>query len=174
MIRANRFARIALRIDRATKVSAVSQSWLALQFASEELQGDREIVVKAVSEDGRALRWASDQHKACELSSPYRGREEPPEQKSPSTGKKKSIHHHRGNPPFSLLQGLRHLWCIPFFPDLWCIPYSLVSQANGIHRSFYLLCDLGVGRQTEKGGVPWWWCILFSPLHKNGKIPSPV
>ena len=38
----------------------------------------------------------------------------------------KSTHHNRGKPPFFLFQGLRHLWCIPFFPDLWCIPFSLV------------------------------------------------
>ena len=30
--------------------------------------------------------------------------------------------------------------------------------------SFLLLCGLGVGRQTEKGGVPRWWCTLFFPL----------
>ena len=29
----------------------------------------------------------------------------------------------------------------------------------------FFLCDLGVGRQTEKGGVPRWWCIRFYPGH---------
>ena len=32
-------------------------------------------------------------------------------------------------------QGLRPLWCIPFFPHLWCIPFPLASQENGIHHS---------------------------------------
>ena len=38
--------------------------------------------------------------------------------------------------------------------------FPCFPQENGIHHSFFLLCDLGVGRQTEKGGVPRWWCIL--------------
>ena len=27
----------------------------------------------------------------------------------------------------------------------------------------FLLCDLGVGRQTKKRGVPRWWCTIFPP-----------
>ena len=30
-----------------------------------------------------------------------------------------------------------------------------------VYTIVVLLCDLGVGRQTEKRGVPRWWCILF-------------
>ena len=33
--------------------------------------------------------------------------------------------------------------------------------------AFFLLCDLGVGRQTEKRGVPRWWCILFFSLQTS-------
>ena len=40
-----------------------------------------------------------------------------------------------------------------------------------------LFCDLGVGRQTEKRGVPRWWCILFFPEFSNlcgggGGVPN--
>ena len=64
--------------------------------------------------------------------------------------------------------GLRPLWCLPFFPDLWCIQYTLFpcfprKMAYTIAVVF-LLCDLRVGRQTEKRGVPQWWCIIFFPL----------
>ena len=43
-------------------------------------------------------------------------------------------------------------------------PFPLFFQANGIgHSFFFLLCDVGVGRQSERGGVPRWRCILFLP-----------
>ena len=32
----------------------------------------------------------------------------------------------------------------------------------------FLLCDLRAGRQTEKRGVPRWWCILFFPWPRAG------
>ena len=32
-----------------------------------------------------------------------------------------------------------------------------------------LLCDLGVGRQTKREGVPRWWCIFFL-VWKRGLI----
>ena len=73
----------------------------------------------------------------------------------------KSIHHHRGKPPFFSFSGSEALWCIPFFPDLWCMPFSLVLPGKWYTPQLFLLCDLGVGRQTEKRGVPRWWCILF-------------
>ena len=50
-----------------------------------------------------------------------------------------------------------------FFPDLWCIPFFLVFPRKMVYTIAFLLCDLGVGRQTEKRGVPRWWCILFFP-----------
>ena len=39
-----------------------------------------------------------------------------------------------------------------------CFPRKIV------YTIAFLLCDLGVGRQTEKGGVPQWWCFLFFSL----------
>ena len=54
------------------------------------------------------------------------------------------------------------------------MPFSLVFPGNRIHHSCFVLCDLGVGRQTEKGGVPEWWCILLFPCNdKQGRcIPA--
>ena len=40
-----------------------------------------------------------------------------------------------------------------------CFPRKVVYTI-----AFFLLCDLGVRRQTEKRGVPRWWCILFFSL----------
>ena len=74
------------------------------------------------------------------------------------------MHHHRGDPPFFLFPGLRLYGVYPSFRTYGVCPFPLFSQENGIHHSFFLLCDLGVGRQTEKRGVPRWWCILFFPL----------
>ena len=69
-------------------------------------------------------------------------------------------------PSFFSFWGLRlyGVYGIPFFPDLWCIPFSLVFPGKWYTPWVFLLCDLGVGRQTEKGGVPRWWCILFFPV----------
>ena len=77
---------------------------------------------------------------------------------------RKSIHHHRGNPPFFLFQGLRLYGVYPSFRTYGVYPFPLFSQENGIHHSFFCSVVLGVGRQTEKGGVPRWWCILVFPL----------
>ena len=41
--------------------------------------------------------------------------------------------------PFFCFSGSEALWYVPFFPDLWCIPFSLVSQENGLHHSFFAL-----------------------------------
>ena len=43
-------------------------------------------------------------------------------------------------------------------------PFPLFFPRKRVYTIAFLLCDLGVGRQTEKGGVPRWWCILFFPL----------
>ena len=49
-------------------------------------------------------------------------------------------------------------WCIPFFLDLLCISFSLVFPKKRYTPWLLLLaeqlCDLRVGRQTERGGVP--------------------
>ena len=68
-------------------------------------------------------------------------------------------------PSFFSFSGSEALWCIPFFPDLWCTLVSLVSPGKWYTPLLFLLCDLGVGRQTEKRGVPQWWCILLFPLY---------
>ena len=39
-----------------------------------------------------------------------------------------------------------------------CFPRKMV------YTIAFLLCDLRVGRQTEKEGVPRWWCIIFFSL----------
>ena len=62
-------------------------------------------------------------------------------------------------------------------PDLWCIRYTRFlcfprKMVNTI--AILLLCDPGVGRQTEKGGVPRWWCILLFPLQKSEKLKKAV
>ena len=44
--------------------------------------------------------------------------------------------------------------------------FPLFPQGNAILRSFFLLCDFVVERQTKRGGLPQWWCILFFPLAK--------
>ena len=41
------------------------------------------------------------------------------------------------------------------YTPIYCFPRKMVYTI-----AFFLLCDLGVGRQTEKGGVPLWWCML--------------
>ena len=81
----------------------------------------------------------------------------------PNTGKKKSIHHPPWkNPPFFFF-GVWGSMVYTLLAGTYCVyPFSLVfPRKNGIHHSFFLLCDLGVGRQTEKGGVPRWWYTLF-------------
>ena len=53
---------------------------------------------------------------------------------------RKIIHHHREKPPLFLFQGVRQLWCIPFFPDLWCIPFSLVFPRKMVYTiAFFAL-----------------------------------
>ena len=38
-----------------------------------------------------------------------------------------------------------------------CFPKEVV------YTIAFFLCDLGLGRVTEIGGVPRWWCILLFP-----------
>ena len=52
-----------LKRDKDIFLKAVSQDWVALQWASDELKGDEEVVLQAVSIDGDALQWASDEIK---------------------------------------------------------------------------------------------------------------
>ena len=55
----------------------------------------------------------------------------------------------------------------PFFPKEMVYTIAVLSRKCK-HHSFFLLCDLGVGRQTKREGVPRWWCILFF-LERGGK-----
>ena len=84
----------------------------------------------------------------------------PVKKRLPFSGKQ--IHHHRGDPPF-------------FFFRVWgSTVYTLLSgpmvytlfplfSRKMVYTIAFLLCDLGVGRQTEKRGFPR-WCILSFPL----------
>ena len=64
----------------------------------------------------------------------------------------KSIHHHRGDPPFFLFLGLRLYGVLPFFPDLWCMPLSLVFPGKCIHHSFFCSVTSGSGDRPRKEG----------------------
>ena len=79
---------------------------------------------------------------------------------------------------FFCFQGLRPLWCIPFFPDLWCIPLPCFARKMVYTIALLLLCDLRVGRQTEKGGVPRWWCMLlvasYSAIARDYISDTPI
>ena len=87
-------------------------------------------------------------------------------------GEEKSTHHHRGNPLFFLFRGLRPLWGIPFFPDLWRLPFSLAFPGKWYTPlNLFFLCDLGVWRQAERGGVPQrWWFLFFSLVKKRATL----
>ena len=76
----------------------------------------------------------------------------------------KSIHHHRGNPPFFLVRGLRPLWCIPFFPDQWCIPLPLFSPGNGAYHSFFCSVTSGSGDRPREEGCRSGGAYSFSSL----------
>ena len=80
-------------------------------------------------------------------------------------GKKEHIRRHRGNPSFFFFRvwGLYMVYTLLSGPMVYTL-FPLFSRENGIHHSFFLLCDLEIGRQTEKIGVRQWWCILFFPL----------
>ena len=86
-----------------------------------------------------------------------------PMRKRQNAGKKK-VHTTTVETLLFSFSGSEALWRIPSFRTYGVYPFPLFSQENGIHHSFFLLCDLRITRQTEKGGVPRWWSILFFPL----------
>ena len=51
-----------------------------------------------------------------------------------------------------LFQGLRPLWCIPFFRTYGVYPFPLFSQENGIHHSFFCFVTSGSGDRPRKEG----------------------
>ena len=69
--------------------------------------------------------------------------------------------------PFFLFLGLRLYGVYPSFRTYGVYPFSLVFAGKWYTPQLFLLCDLGVGRQTEKRGVPRWWCILFFPWSRE-------
>ena len=82
-------------------------------------------------------------------------------QKEQIVGKKKKVYTTTVETLLFSFSRSKALWCIPFFPDLRCIPFALVFPGEWYTPWLFLLCDLGVGRQTEKRGVRRWRCILF-------------
>ena len=64
----------------------------------------------------------------------------------------KSIHHHRGDPPFFLFLGLRLYGVYPSFRTYGVYPFPLFSQANGIHHSFFCSVTSGSGDRPRKEG----------------------
>ena len=86
-----------------------------------------------------------------------------------SCREEKSIHHHRGGPPFFLFRVwgsmVYTLLSGPMVYTLFpCFPRKMV------YTIVFLLCDLGVGRQTEKRGVPRWWCIPLGTKSLHSKF----
>ena len=68
-----------------------------------------------------------------------------------SDREEKSVHHQRGDPSFFLFMGLRLYGVDPSFRTYGVYPFPLFSQENGIHHSFFLLCDGPRGRATDLG-----------------------
>ena len=64
----------------------------------------------------------------------------------------KSIHHHRGDPPFFLFPGLRRYGVYPSFRTYGVYPCPLFSQENGIHHSFFCSVTSGSGDRRRKEG----------------------
>ena len=74
----------------------------------------------------------------------------------------KSIHHHRGDPPFFLFPGLRLYGVYPSFRTYGVYPFPLFSQENGIHHSFFALWPRGRVTDREKRGPAVVVYTLFS------------
>ena len=74
---------------------------------------------------------------------------------------------------FLLFPGLRPraVYALLSGPMVFFFPFPLLFQDKLVYTiAFFLLCVLGVGRQTEKGGVPrCWWCIPFFSPEKSEK-----
>ena len=89
----------------------------------------------------------------------------------PEIGKEKSIHHHRGDTPFSLLLGLRLYGVYPSFRTYGVHPFPLFSQENGIHHSFFCSVTSGSGDRPRKEGSRSGGVYSFFPCWK---ILSPL
>ena len=77
----------------------------------------------------------------------------------------RSIHHHRGNPPFFLFWCLRLYGVYPSFRTYGVYPFPLFSQENGIHHSlFFALWPRGRATDQERRGCHGGGVILFFSL----------
>ena len=76
----------------------------------------------------------------------------------------KSIHHHRGDPPFFLFPGLRLYGVYPSFRTYGVYPCPLFSQENGIHHSFFYSVTSGSGDRPRKKGSRGGGVYSFFPL----------
>ena len=85
----------------------------------------------------------------------------------------KSIHHHRGDPPFFLFPGLRLCGVYPSFRTYGVYPFPLFSQENGIHHSFFCSVTSGSGDRPRKGGPAVVVYTLFSPVFPGPRAHSP-
>ena len=78
----------------------------------------------------------------------------------------KSIHHHRGNPPFFLFQGLRYscYYYYYHYDDFFIIECTLFPCfLRKMVYTIVFFCSVtsGSGDRPRKKGVPRSWCILF-------------
>ena len=83
---------------------------------------------------------------------------------------KKSIHHHRGDPPFFIFSfsGSEALSCIPFFPDLWCIPFFPCFPRKMVYTiAFCCSVTSGSGHRLRKEGSRGGGVYSFFPLLKT-------
>ena len=86
----------------------------------------------------------------------------------------KSIHHHRGDPPFFLFPGLRLYGVYPSFRTYGVYPFPLFSQANGIHHSLFCFVTSGSGDRPRKEGCHGGGVYSFFPcfeMRTLGAIP---
>ena len=84
-----------------------------------------------------------------------------------SDREEKSIHHHRGNPPFFLFQGLRLYGVYPFFWTYGVYPFLLFSQEKGIHHRFFALWPRGRATDRKRRGATVVVYTLFSPVRER-------
>ena len=85
----------------------------------------------------------------------------------------KSIHHHRGDPPFFLFPCLRLYGVYPSFRTYGVYPFPLFSQESGIHHRFFCSVTSGSGDRPRKEGSHGGGVYSFFPL-KDIAYKHPV
>ena len=83
-----------------------------------------------------------------------------------SRREEKSIHHHRGDPPFFLFLGLRLYGVYPSFRTYGVYPFPFFSQENGKHHSFFCSVTSGSGDRPRKEGSRGGGVYSFFPCHR--------